>query len=60
LEKEEFFAPHIHFCSICEKGFKRDANLRMHMRSHGDEYKNTAALAKPVREPGSQPEPLKI
>jgi Zinc-finger of C2H2 type len=60
LEKEEILAPHTHFCSICGKGFKRDANLRMHMRGHGDEYKIPAALAKPVREPGSQPEPLKI
>lgn len=37
-----------------EKGFKRDANLRMHMRGHGDDYKNPAALAKPVREPGTR------
>lgn len=48
LEKEEILAPHTHFCSICAKGFKRDANLRMHMRGHGDEYKTPAALAKPT------------
>ncbi|XP_047341513.1 protein SENSITIVE TO PROTON RHIZOTOXICITY 1 [Impatiens glandulifera] len=47
LEKEEILAPHTHFCTICGKGFKRDANLRMHMRGHGDEYKTAAALAKP-------------
>ncbi|KAI3688171.1 hypothetical protein L1987_81880 [Smallanthus sonchifolius] len=29
-------------------GFKRDANLRMHMRAHGDEYKSVAALANPI------------
>ncbi|KAG6607592.1 Protein SENSITIVE TO PROTON RHIZOTOXICITY 1, partial [Cucurbita argyrosperma subsp. sororia] len=50
LEKEEILAPHTHFCAICGKGFKRDANLRMHMRGHGDEYKTAAALAKPNKE----------
>ncbi|KAL5715312.1 Protein SENSITIVE TO PROTON RHIZOTOXICITY [Ranunculus cassubicifolius] len=55
LEKEEILAPHTHFCLICGKGFKRDANLRMHMRGHGDEYKTPAALAKPSKEPGSEP-----
>ncbi|KAF5749315.1 protein SENSITIVE TO PROTON RHIZOTOXICITY 1 [Tripterygium wilfordii] len=55
IEKEEILAPHSHFCSICGKGFKRDANLRMHMRGHGDEYKTPAALAKPNKEPSSEP-----
>nr|AHW98509.1 ZOS4 [Oryza brachyantha] len=32
---------------VCGKGFKRDANLRMHMRAHGDEYKTSAALSNP-------------
>jgi len=47
LEEDEILAPHTHFCAICGKGFKRDANRRMHMRGHGDEYKSPAALAKP-------------
>ncbi|KAG9443058.1 hypothetical protein H6P81_018912 [Aristolochia fimbriata] len=47
LEKEEILAPHTHFCTICGKGFKRDANLRMHMRGHGDIYKTPDALANP-------------
>ena len=36
---------------LCPAGFKRDANLRMHMRGHGDEYKTAAALARPDRHP---------
>ncbi|GAQ88484.1 C2H2 zinc finger protein [Klebsormidium nitens] len=47
LDAMEILAEHTHFCEICNKGFKRDANLRMHMRGHGDQYKTAAALAKP-------------
>ncbi|GJP55728.1 hypothetical protein CLOM_g14663 [Closterium sp. NIES-68] len=47
MDPVELLAEHTHFCEICGKGFKRDANLRMHMRGHGDEYKTPEALARP-------------
>ncbi|XP_019183030.1 PREDICTED: protein SENSITIVE TO PROTON RHIZOTOXICITY 1-like [Ipomoea nil] len=47
LDAVELLAEHIHFCEICGKGFKRDANLRMHMRAHGNQFKTPEALAKP-------------
>lgn len=47
MDPLELLAEHTHFCEICGKGFKRDANLRMHMRGHGDEYKTPEALARP-------------
>lgn len=47
MDPVEILAEHTHFCEICGKGFKRDANLRMHMRGHGDEYKTHAALSRP-------------
>lgn len=47
LDAVELLAEHLHFCEICGKGFKRDANLRMHMRAHGDQYKTPEALTKP-------------
>ncbi|KAI9073599.1 hypothetical protein K1719_044446 [Acacia pycnantha] len=59
LEKEVILAPHTHFCTICGKGFKRDANLRMHMRGHGDEYKTPEALAKPNKESVSETKLIK-
>ncbi|XP_062212951.1 zinc finger protein STOP1 homolog [Phragmites australis] len=57
LDKEEILAPHVHSCKVCGKGFKRDANLRMHMRGHGEEYKTAAALAKPCKDVPSASSP---
>ncbi|KAJ9554699.1 hypothetical protein OSB04_009313 [Centaurea solstitialis] len=48
IDAADLLAKYTHYCQVCGKGFKRDANLRMHMRAHGDEYKSVAALAKPV------------
>ncbi|KAK7306023.1 hypothetical protein VNO77_43937 [Canavalia gladiata] len=50
LDAVELLAEHIHFCEICGKGFRRDANLRMHMRAHGNQFKTPEALAKPSEE----------
>ncbi|TYI40602.1 hypothetical protein ES332_A02G174400v1 [Gossypium tomentosum] len=46
LNAVELLSEHLHFCEICGKGFKRDANLRMHMKAHGNQYKTPEALAK--------------
>uniref|UniRef100_A0ACD5YAF8 Uncharacterized protein n=1 Tax=Avena sativa TaxID=4498 RepID=A0ACD5YAF8_AVESA len=48
LDAAELLAKYTHYCQVCGKGFKRDANLRMHMRAHGDEYKSKAALMNPL------------
>lgn len=44
LDAADLLAKYTHYCQVCGKGFKRDANLRMHMRAHGDEYKTNGAL----------------
>ncbi|PON47661.1 TFIIH C1-like domain containing protein [Parasponia andersonii] len=57
LDSVELLAEHVHLCEICGKGFKRDANLRMHMRAHGNQYKTPEALSKPERRNGASAEP---
>ena len=47
LDASDLLAKYSHHCHVCGKGFKRDANLRMHMRAHGEEYKTREALASP-------------
>lgn len=49
LDAADLLAKYTHYCRVCGKGFKRDANLRMHMRAHGDEYKTSAALTNPSK-----------
>ncbi|KAL9241539.1 hypothetical protein vseg_015642 [Gypsophila vaccaria] len=49
---EELLAEqHPHLCEVCGKGFRRDANLRMHMRAHGHQYKTPQSLPKPTNNP---------
>ncbi|KAG6491111.1 protein SENSITIVE TO PROTON RHIZOTOXICITY 2-like [Zingiber officinale] len=55
VEAADLLAKYTHYCHICGKGFKREANLRMHMRAHGDEYKSHAALSNPAKEPPPSP-----
>ncbi|KAK9168551.1 hypothetical protein Syun_000691 [Stephania yunnanensis] len=49
LNASDLLAKYTHYCQVCGKGFKRDANLRMHMRAHGDEYKSREALTNPMK-----------
>ncbi|CAO2827785.1 unnamed protein product [Amaranthus hypochondriacus] len=47
LDVEDITSDNSHTCKICGKGFKRDANLRMHMRAHGDQFKTLESLSNP-------------
>ncbi|GLJ14575.1 hypothetical protein SUGI_0235940 [Cryptomeria japonica] len=44
INEDDILAEHVHFCKICGKGFRRDGNVRIHMRSHGNQYKTLEAL----------------
>ncbi|GLJ14576.1 hypothetical protein SUGI_0235970 [Cryptomeria japonica] len=44
INEDGLLAEHVHFCKICGKGFCRDGNVRIHMRSHGSQYKTQEAL----------------
>ncbi|XP_010667295.2 protein SENSITIVE TO PROTON RHIZOTOXICITY 2 [Beta vulgaris subsp. vulgaris] len=39
IDAADLLARLIHYCQVCSRGFKRETNLRMHMRAHGDKYK---------------------
>ncbi|XP_021766386.1 protein SENSITIVE TO PROTON RHIZOTOXICITY 2-like [Chenopodium quinoa] len=41
VDAADLLAKYTHYCQVCGRGFKREANLRMHMRAHGDKYKSS-------------------
>ncbi|KAL2938505.1 Protein SENSITIVE TO PROTON RHIZOTOXICITY 2 [Bienertia sinuspersici] len=43
LDAADLLARYTHYCQVCGRGFKREANLRMHMKTHGDKYKSSSS-----------------
>ncbi|CAI5476984.1 unnamed protein product [Closterium sp. Yama58-4] len=46
-EKRQLTNDQMHFCDTCGKGFKREANLRMHIKAHGRVTPNHPAASPP-------------
>ncbi|KNA11524.1 hypothetical protein SOVF_134450 [Spinacia oleracea] len=45
VDAADLLARYTHYCQVCGRGFKREANLRMHMRAHGDKYNKLSLMS---------------
>ncbi|XP_021724421.1 protein SENSITIVE TO PROTON RHIZOTOXICITY 2-like [Chenopodium quinoa] len=53
VDAADLLAKYTHYCQVCGRGFKREANLRMHMRAHGDKYKSSL-MSDPLKKKNSE------